>query len=91
MSTELFHVTEHLVAGQHIREYARGTSQSQDDVLQLSVKQYTPKEKPKSIKDAVTVVGAHANGFPKVCMTGASGRMITDRPRSSMSPFGTRC
>jgi hypothetical protein len=60
-----FHVKEHLVPSQHVREYARATAHSQDDVLYLAVKQYTPKDNPSPQPGDVTIIGAHANGFPK--------------------------
>lgn len=66
MSSSLFHVKEHTTAGAHIREYARATSHSQDEVLLLHVKQYIPKDNPEPQKGDVTIIGAHANGFPKV-------------------------
>ncbi|KAK5115975.1 hypothetical protein LTR62_000431 [Meristemomyces frigidus] len=64
MSPAAFHVKEHTVPTAHIREYARATLDDQEDVLYLAVKQYTPKTTyPTTTK--VTIVGAHANGFPK--------------------------
>ncbi|TGJ88242.1 hypothetical protein E0Z10_g584 [Xylaria hypoxylon] len=65
MSSFPFHVKEHVVPGQHIREWARGTANSQEDVLNLHVKQYTPKDNPSPQPGDVTILGAHANGFPK--------------------------
>ena len=66
MSTEVFHVQEHVVPAQHIREYPGATAGSQEEVLQLHVKQYTPKISTPFPADAITIIGAHANGFPKV-------------------------
>ena len=38
--------------------------------MQLAVKQYVPLEKPaKSTVQQITIIGAHANGFPKVDST----------------------
>jgi len=65
MSTAIFRVQEHSLPTSHIREYPRATADDQEDVLQLAVKQYTPRESFKA-KNEVTVIGAHANGFPKV-------------------------
>ncbi|GAP82435.2 putative toxin biosynthesis protein [Rosellinia necatrix] len=66
MSSFPFHVKEHVVPGQHIREWARGTARRQEDVVRLHVKQYIPKDNPAPGRPGdVTVVGAHANGFPK--------------------------
>lgn len=59
-----FIVKEHVVPGHHVREYARATSNAQEDVLELAVKEYVPRE--TGGEGDVTVIGAHANGFPKV-------------------------
>ncbi|KAI1814065.1 Alpha/beta hydrolase family-domain-containing protein [Poronia punctata] len=65
MSSFPFHIKEHKVPGQHIREWARGTANSQEDVLHLHVKQYIPKDNPNPQPGDVTILGTHANGFPK--------------------------
>ena len=65
--SSVFNIQEHDIEAAHIREYARGTSNSQDSPLRLHVKQYTPKDNPQPKDGDVTVIGAHANGFPKVC------------------------
>lgn len=65
MSTVAFRVHEHIVPATHIREFPRATADSQEDILHLAVKQYTPKENFNA-KNEVTIIGAHANGFPKV-------------------------
>ncbi len=67
MSSQFFTVKEHVVEAQHIREYPRATAQSQEDVLYLAVKQYIPKNNPNPQPGDVTIIGAHANGFVKVC------------------------
>ncbi|KAK3067909.1 hypothetical protein LTR53_014921 [Teratosphaeriaceae sp. CCFEE 6253] len=64
MSTTCFTVTEHQIPTSHIREYPRATVDDQEEVLQLAVKQYTPTETFQA-REAVTVIGGHANGFPK--------------------------
>lgn len=61
-----FIVKEHVLESQHIREYARATSEAQEDVLKLAVKQYTPLDNLHPKEGDVTIIGAHANGFPKV-------------------------
>jgi hypothetical protein len=66
MTSSVFHVKEHIVPSQHIREYARATAVDQHDVLKLSVKQYTPIDNPSPQPGDVTIIGAHANGYPKV-------------------------
>ncbi|KAJ9638722.1 uncharacterized protein PV06_02146 [Exophiala oligosperma] len=60
-----FHVVEHKIPCQHIREYPRALSGSQEDVLHLAVKQYIPKDNPNPQPGDVTIIGAHANAFPK--------------------------
>jgi hypothetical protein len=69
MSTAAFTITEHAVPTSHIREYARATAEDQEEVLHLAVKQYTPKRAVDSAKQ-ITIIGAHANGFPKVGLSG---------------------
>ncbi|TKA79379.1 hypothetical protein B0A55_02845 [Friedmanniomyces simplex] len=65
MSAAIFRITEHSVPTSHIREYPRSTADDQEDVLHLAVKQYTPKESSFRAQSEVTVIGGHANGFPK--------------------------
>ena len=67
MSQQFFVVREHHITCQHIREYPGALAGAQEDVLQLCVKQYTPTDQGENPSpDAVTIIGAHANGFPKV-------------------------
>jgi len=66
MSSSIFEIKEHTVECQHIREYARATANSQEEVLQLSVKQYVPLDNPNPEAGDLTIIGAHANGFAKV-------------------------
>ncbi|KAI9735236.1 MAG: hypothetical protein M1834_001826 [Cirrosporium novae-zelandiae] len=65
MSCAFFKIIEHRVPCQHIREYPRGTAHTQEDVLYLAVKQYIPKNRSNLEPGDVTIIGAHANGFPK--------------------------
>ncbi|KAJ6171048.1 hypothetical protein N7470_000115 [Penicillium chermesinum] len=60
-----FRVVEHVVPCQHIREYPGATADSQEDVLQLAVKQYIPLDNENPQPGDVTILAAHANGFPK--------------------------
>ncbi|KAI0402519.1 prolyl aminopeptidase-like protein [Xylaria palmicola] len=60
-----FEIIEHTIPSQHIREWPRATSVSQEDVLQIRIKQYRPVDNPHPQPGDVTVIGAHANGFPK--------------------------
>lgn len=76
MSSFPFAVTEHTIEASHIREYARATSHSQDEKLYLHIKQYTPKDNPNPQKGDVTIIGGHANGFPKVSSTPYSPKLV---------------
>lgn len=60
-----FRVIEHSVNTQHIREYPAATAGRQEDVLQLAVKQYVPLSNPDPQPGDLSIIGAHANGFPK--------------------------
>jgi pimeloyl-ACP methyl ester carboxylesterase len=60
-----FRVVEHQVPAQHIREYPQATANSQEDVLHICAKQYIPLDNPKPKPGDVTIIAAHANGFPK--------------------------
>ncbi|KAH6970330.1 Alpha/beta hydrolase family-domain-containing protein [Fusarium avenaceum] len=61
----VFEIKEHVVEASYIREYARATSHSQEEKLWLHVKEYIPKDNPYPRKGDVTIIGSHANGFPK--------------------------
>lgn len=65
MSCSIFHIKEHVVEAQHIREYPRATANSQEEVLHLSFKQYIPKSNPTPQPGDVTILASHANGFVK--------------------------
>ncbi|KIV79381.1 hypothetical protein PV11_06944 [Exophiala sideris] len=60
-----FTIVEHQIPCQHVREYPRALAGSQEDVLHLAVKQYIPKDNPNPQPGDVTIIGAHANAFPK--------------------------
>lgn len=66
MALSNFYISEHQIPTCHIREYFRATVNGDEDALHLAVKQYTPKHKFKA-ETSVTIIGAHANGFQKVC------------------------
>ena len=68
MSSSVFSVKTHVVSAQHIREYPGATLNNQEDDLKLHVKQYIPQNQSESPPGAITIVGAHANGYPKVCV-----------------------
>lgn len=61
-----FQIIEHVIDTQHIREYARATANSQEDVLRMVIKQYIPLSNRSPQPGDITIIGAHANGFPKV-------------------------
>lgn len=73
-----FRIVEHVIPSQHIREYPGATANEQEEPLQLAVKQYIPLDNPKPQPGDVTILAAHANGFPKVC---------NKLPRSSSDPL----
>jgi hypothetical protein len=69
-TTKHFDVIEHRCPGQHIRHYARGTSESEEDELYLAVKQYVPRVKESGTREGsqgITLIACHANGAPKEC------------------------
>ncbi|KAL7621672.1 hypothetical protein AAE478_008999 [Parahypoxylon ruwenzoriense] len=59
-----FRVVEHTVNCQHTREYPAATAHGDLDIPKLAVKQYVPLDYEPQPGD-VTIVGAHANAFPK--------------------------
>lgn len=96
MSSSIYIITEHIIQASHIREYARATSNSQDTPLSLHIKQYVPRSNPNPQQGDVTIIGAHANGFPKVPLT--QPRLYSGIPadvkvldRNYMSPCGRTC
>lgn len=65
-STVPYEIIEHRIPASYIREYPRALANSQEDTLTLAVKQYRPLSNPDPLpKDAITIIAAHANGFPK--------------------------
>jgi hypothetical protein len=63
---QFYRVVEHTVACAHSREYATATAHGDPDRPRLAVKQYIPFDNPNPQPGDVTIIGAHANGFPKV-------------------------
>ncbi|KAJ5924631.1 hypothetical protein N7466_008818 [Penicillium verhagenii] len=59
-----FTVTEYVVDGQHIRDYANATVDP-TATLKLVLKRYTPVDNPNPQPGDVTIIGAHGCGFPK--------------------------
>jgi hypothetical protein len=87
--SSLFDIKEHTIEASYIREYARATSHSQDEKLLLHVKQYIPKDNPNPQKGDVTLIGGHANGFPKVSPYILVARVeLRVLSRNYMSPCG---
>jgi hypothetical protein len=68
MSSSVFRIKEHTLECQHVREYPRATARAQEDVLYLAIKQYKPLDNPHPREGDLTIIGAHANGFPKVLL-----------------------
>ena len=65
MASAFFTIKEHVLPTQYIREYPGATLYDQEEILKLHIKQYTPKDQKVKQAGAVTIIGAHANGFPK--------------------------
>lgn len=66
MSPLHFSVHEHTVPCSHIRGFERATADANDEQLQLAVKQYIPLDNTDPQPGDITIIGAHANGIPKV-------------------------
>lgn len=63
MAETIFQSNDYIIPCNHIRQYARSTSSSQEDILHLAVKQYRPRY---DIQDGdVTILACHASGMPK--------------------------
>jgi hypothetical protein len=61
-----FRVVEHITRCQHVREQPGSVVAGRANDLRLAVKQYIPINHPSSNEGGVTIIGAHANAFPKV-------------------------
>lgn len=77
-STSPFLVTEHVIDGQHVREYPDASVNGAG--LKLVLKRYTPVNNPNPQPGDVTIIGAHGCGFPKVS--------IATLPPSSLARLG---
>ncbi|KAL4889913.1 toxin biosynthesis protein [Aspergillus ambiguus] len=60
----LFHIKNHVIDTQYIREYPRATA-TPDAPLKLCVKQYIPVDNIEPQYGDVTIIAAHGTGFPK--------------------------
>ena len=90
----LFRVQEHTLITSHIREYPGATVDGQDDELKLAIKQYTPLDNQDPKPGDVTIIGGHANGFPKVLHYQGRRVDIFNKLisyRNFTSPFGMSC
>lgn len=67
-----FIVKEHTIPCSHTRQYLHATVNGDDDAPKLAVKQYIPRDNLEPRSGDVTIIAAHANGFPKVRCTLAS-------------------
>ncbi|KAF2733198.1 hypothetical protein EJ04DRAFT_544287 [Polyplosphaeria fusca] len=65
MSSAFYGIEEHVIDASHIRSFPRTTSTTQEEALQLCIKQYTPLDNSKPQPGDVTIIAAHANAFPK--------------------------
>jgi hypothetical protein len=88
MPSSVFEIKEHTLECQHIREYARATSKSQEEVLQLAIKQYIPLDNPNPQAGDLTIIGAHANGFPKVSFSSSVYTNLSNILRNCMNRYG---
>ena len=64
--SSIFNIQDHVIPASHMREYARATCDAQHAKLLLHVREYIPKDNPVPQKGDITIIGGHANGFPKV-------------------------
>lgn len=60
-----FQIVEHQAPCSYISEYPHRYANSQEDQLYLAVKQYIPIDNPNPRPGDITIIGAHANAFPK--------------------------
>lgn len=62
-----FKIVEHIIPGQHIRDDPHALKGRQEAAVKLAIKQYIPLDQTEAVpENAVTIIGAHGNGFPKV-------------------------
>ncbi|RAH66006.1 alpha/beta hydrolase [Aspergillus aculeatinus CBS 121060] len=60
-----FRVVEHTARCQNVRERLGAVKAGHENELKLAVKQYIPLDNPSPQEGDITIIGAHANGFPK--------------------------
>lgn len=64
-----FKVIEHTIRGQNIRQRPGAVKLGYENGIRLAVKQYIPSDSRRPQPSDVTLIGAHANSFPKVCFS----------------------
>lgn len=64
METRNFRITEHQIPGSFIRQHRRATI-NKNDTVRLAVKEYRNENSPSGGHNEISIIGAHANGFPK--------------------------
>lgn len=79
-----FRIVEHEVRAQNIRDRPGAVKSGHERDLRLAVKQYIPHDNPSPGDEDVTIIGAHANGFPKATRAAHFKRMI-----KANQPIGT--
>ena len=77
MSSQHFKITHHTIPASRIRQSPLATISGREESLYLAVNQYTPLSNLEPQEGDVTVIGAHANGFPKVYLTPTKLTLIT--------------
>ncbi|KAF7589198.1 hypothetical protein BBP40_004686 [Aspergillus hancockii] len=61
-----FKIIEHVLPGQHIREYYHSVKGRQESIIQIAIKQYIPLDLLDPIsKDAITIIAVPGNAAPK--------------------------
>lgn len=68
-SMSRFRVIEHTIRAQNVRERPGAVLPGYQQDVRLAVKQYVPIDNPSPQDGDVTLIGAHANGFPKVLLS----------------------
>lgn len=65
MSKQYFSCVEHTISAQHIRGYFKATANSEEEELQIAIKQYIPRDNQEPQTGDVTLVCGHAAGLFK--------------------------
>ncbi|KAL4923432.1 Alpha/beta hydrolase family-domain-containing protein [Aspergillus undulatus] len=71
-----FRIIEHTIRCQNIRERLGAVKPGHENDLRLAVKQYIPKDNTTSRYGNITIIGAHANAFPKQGQSGILNESI---------------